>query len=51
LDRRVDAMFVSDEDVAERAYHKFLARGSIHGFDEQDWIAAQRELIAEVFQR
>ena len=51
-DRRpVTATFVSDDDVAERAYEKFLARGSVHGFDRQDWTAAQQELVAAAFAR
>jgi hypothetical protein len=49
--RRVDAAVVLDDDVAERAYQKFLARGSVHGFDQQDWAEAQQELVAEIFQQ
>ena len=49
--RRVDATVVFDTDVAERAYQKFLARGSVHGFDQQDWAEAQQELVAAIFQR
>jgi hypothetical protein len=51
LDQPIAATFVSDEDVAERAYEKFLARGSVHGFDRQDWTAAQQELVARAFAR
>jgi Protein of unknown function (DUF2934) len=51
LDRPVAATYVSDVDVAERAYEKFLARGSVHGFDRQDWTGAQRELVAEAFEQ
>jgi Protein of unknown function (DUF2934) len=51
IGKRAGATFISDEEVAERAYQKFLARGSIHGFDQQDWVAAQEELVAEVFER
>jgi hypothetical protein len=50
-DRPATARFVSDDDVAERAYEKFLARGSVHGFDRQDWTAAQQELVAAAFAR
>jgi DUF2934 family protein len=49
--RHVDATVVFDDDVAERAYQKFLARGSVHGFDRQDWVEAQRELVAEIFRQ
>jgi DUF2934 family protein len=31
-------------EVARRAYELFLARGSHHGFDRQDWLDAEREL-------
>ena len=33
------------EAVAQRAYELFLARGASHGFDLQDWLDAERELI------
>jgi hypothetical protein len=39
----------SDADIAKRAYEKYEARGRIHGFHEQDWTAASRELITEAF--
>jgi hypothetical protein len=38
---------VSEEAIARRAYQKFIARGSSHGSAEEDWAAAERELIAE----
>jgi hypothetical protein len=41
-------MSIQDEAIARRAYEKFLARGSVHGFDQEDWAAANRELMAEV---
>jgi hypothetical protein len=37
----------SPQDVAERAYDKFIRRGYLHGFDQQDWVVAERELAAE----
>jgi hypothetical protein len=36
-----------DADIAKRAYAKYEARGRVHGFDREDWIAAGDELIAE----
>jgi hypothetical protein len=30
--------------IAERAYSKFEARGGAHGFDQEDWFAAEQEL-------
>ncbi|MDF1523391.1 MAG: DUF2934 domain-containing protein [Trueperaceae bacterium] len=38
---------VPHEHVAERAYHKFLARGREHGRDADDWTEAERELRSE----
>ena len=37
----------SDADIAERAYAKYELRGRVDGFDQEDWRAATRELIAE----
>jgi hypothetical protein len=37
---------VTDSDVARRAYELYLARGSEHGHDMDDWTAAERELRA-----
>jgi hypothetical protein len=33
-----------ENDIAKRAYERFVARGSVHGFDTEDWISAEREL-------
>jgi len=38
-----------DAAIAQRAYEKYEARGSTHGFDREDWIAASHELIVERF--
>jgi Protein of unknown function (DUF2934) len=38
---------MSGEDIAKRAYERFVARGRIHGSDREDWIAAERELANE----
>jgi hypothetical protein len=43
----IEGMTVSDEAIAHRAYHRFLARGCTHGFDREDWEEANRELVAE----
>jgi hypothetical protein len=32
------------EVIALRAYERFCARGYAHGFDVEDWLAAEREL-------
>ncbi|HXW06877.1 MAG TPA: DUF2934 domain-containing protein [Vicinamibacterales bacterium] len=35
---------VSESDISRRAYERFLARGSEHGHDLDDWLEAEREL-------
>jgi hypothetical protein len=39
----------SIEEVRQRAYELHLERGCIHGWDQDDWLQAERELI-EKFQ-
>jgi len=34
-----------ESQVATRAYQRFEARGSVHGFDKEDWEAASLELL------
>ena len=34
------------DDIARRAYELFLARGGTHGYDLEDWIAAEHELTS-----
>jgi hypothetical protein len=41
----------SDEDVAKRAYEKFIERGGAHGFDREDWAEAHRELATAMVER
>jgi hypothetical protein len=36
---------VSAEAIRRRAYSLFEARGSEHGRDVEDWLAAERELL------
>lgn len=36
------------EEIAHVAFHLFLERGSIPGYEEQDWIRAQRLLIEKL---
>lgn len=38
----------SERDIAERAYQRWLARGSPIGDGHEDWYAAEAELLAEV---
>ena len=35
------------EHVAKRAYEKWLKRGCVHGHDLQDWVEAEKEVMAE----
>src|SRR4051794_33698190 len=37
----------SEEDIRNRAYHRFLERGAGHGSDFEDWLEAERELKTE----
>lgn len=37
---------VDPDRVARRAYERYQIRGGGHGFDQQDWLEAERELIA-----
>jgi hypothetical protein len=45
--QRMDVKSAPHADIAKRAYEKYQARGSVDGFDRQDWTAADHELIAE----
>jgi hypothetical protein len=38
---------VPHERIAMRAYEKWVARGCMHGNDQQDWLEAEAELTAE----
>ena len=44
---KTDTRAVSTEAIAARAYEKFLGRESLHGHDEEDWLAAETELLAK----
>jgi hypothetical protein len=36
----------SDEEIAKRAYELYLQRGSLPGYEVDDWLAAEAELTA-----
>ncbi len=38
---------ISKDDVAQRAYELFLARSRVDGHDIEDWLEAERQLVAE----
>ena len=37
------------ETIAKRAYQLFEQRGCAHGFDKEDWISAEKELLQNDF--
>jgi hypothetical protein len=39
-------MFVYEEEIADRAYAVWQARGGGHGHDRGDWFEAERQLVA-----
>ncbi|TMI53924.1 DUF2934 domain-containing protein [Candidatus Bathyarchaeota archaeon] len=39
------------EEVAKLAYEKWLSRKAEHGYDVEDWLAAERLLIEELQRR
>ena len=32
------------EEIERRAYQLYLARGEVYGYDQDDWLQAEREL-------
>lgn len=38
---------VAHEEIADRAYQRYLERGSQHGHDVDDWLSAEQELARE----
>jgi hypothetical protein len=49
--RAQPAVVVAREEIARRAYELFLARGSEHGRDLEDWLRAERELQPKLLRR
>jgi Protein of unknown function (DUF2934) len=43
---KLDAAAIPHDEVARRAYEKFMARGGTHGSDVDDWLEAEHELLA-----
>ena len=37
-------MKTEQEKIAEKAYLKYVDRGRVDGFDQQDWLEAEQEL-------
>jgi hypothetical protein len=42
-----DHRSITKDDVAQRAYELFLARGRVDGHDVEDWLEAERQLVPE----
>lgn len=42
---------VLQKKIAEKAYSHFLQRGAVHGFDLDDWLRAEREVIEDEMKR
>lgn len=40
------AALPSNEDIAKRAYELYLQRGSESGYEIEDWLQAEAELVA-----
>ena len=47
VEMNVIATPVTSETIAERAYLHHVRRGCVHGFDVEDWLKAEKELIKE----
>jgi hypothetical protein len=43
---KTDAAGPSRDAIAKRAYELYLQRGSISGYELEDWLAAEAELTA-----
>jgi hypothetical protein len=41
-----DRRSITKDDVTQRAYELFLARGRVDGHDVEDWLEAERQLVA-----
>lgn len=36
------------EDIERRAYHNYLGRGAADGYDLEDWLQAERQVLEEL---
>jgi len=45
-DANTEAAAPSREAIAKRAYELYLQRGSVSGYELEDWLTAEAELIA-----
>ena len=42
-----DPLEVAHEEIASRAYELYVQRGSIDGYDLEDWLVAEEELARQ----
>ena len=42
-----DATRPSEDQIARLAYQKFEERGRVHGFEMDDWLSAEAELVGQ----
>lgn len=50
LDKKFIEAGVLHERIALRAYQLYEARGSIDGFDLEDWLEAEQEVLSQLEQ-
>src|SRR5262245_41826401 len=43
--RKCPAMFPSYEQIRQEAFFRWQRRGAVHGHHEEDWLAAEQELL------
>jgi hypothetical protein len=46
-EQELAARLATKDLIAARAYAIFLQRGSAHGYNDDDWYEAERQLVAE----
>lgn len=46
-DRQPEQSAITDDEVRHRAYQLYLQRGAVPGYEVEDWLQAQRELLAQ----
>ena len=48
LEKSATPVSASVQDIAQRAYALYIARGSEDGHDIEDWLEAERQLSEEI---
>ena len=47
MDNELNQTFPSHDDIAARAYERFIERGCVDGHDREDWLAAEQDLLEQ----